>query len=103
MKQRTDAFECPHCGESVPARALACPGCGSDAKSGWSEDADVWGGDIPTGHGDDDDDGFDYEEFLKREGLAEDGAPSRDDIKRQRVVQLVVLLVICILLWRLVL
>ncbi len=49
---RTPEF-CPVCGEDVPARALACPGCGADHRSGWRESAD--------------DDGFDYEAFVKEE------------------------------------
>jgi hypothetical protein len=30
--------ECPACGEHVPAGARACPACGADARTGWSED-----------------------------------------------------------------
>ena len=29
-------FLCPHCGVEVPENARACPGCGSDEKTGWS-------------------------------------------------------------------
>jgi hypothetical protein len=35
----SDYFICPHCGAEVPARALACPECGSDEETGWSENA----------------------------------------------------------------
>jgi hypothetical protein len=53
---------CPVCDTEVPRRALACPECGADHLSGWSDDADTTGGlDLP---GDDD---FDYEEFTRRE------------------------------------
>lgn len=31
-------FVCPNCGEEVPEGALACPECGSDSNTGWSED-----------------------------------------------------------------
>ncbi len=31
-------FNCPNCGEEVPIKAKSCPGCGSDEKTGWSED-----------------------------------------------------------------
>jgi hypothetical protein len=44
------AFEtCPNCGESFPAGRLACPGCGSDAETGWreSEDIDYMSLDLP--------------------------------------------------------
>lgn len=53
---------CPVCGEDVPDTALACPECGADYLSGWSDDADVTGGlDLP------DEEEFDYEGFVKRE------------------------------------
>jgi hypothetical protein len=32
-------FTCPHCGAQVPADASACPECGSDNETGWSNDA----------------------------------------------------------------
>ena len=32
-------FTCPHCGAQVPADAAACPECGSDNETGWSDDA----------------------------------------------------------------
>jgi hypothetical protein len=35
----SDYFICPHCGAEVPADALACPECGSDDETGWSENA----------------------------------------------------------------
>jgi uncharacterized membrane protein YvbJ len=34
------SFTCPHCGASVPPDATACPECGSDSQTGWSEQAD---------------------------------------------------------------
>jgi uncharacterized membrane protein YvbJ len=34
-----DYFTCPHCGAAVPSDASACPECGSDEETGWSEDA----------------------------------------------------------------
>ncbi len=39
--------DCPVCGEFVPPRALACRGCGSCEKTGWNEDADYDGLDLP--------------------------------------------------------
>jgi hypothetical protein len=35
----TDYFSCPQCGENVPVGALACPHCGSDESTGWSDEA----------------------------------------------------------------
>jgi hypothetical protein len=97
MAARRRTFECPHCGADVPVRALACPECGSDAGSGWSEDADAWAGELPSGHGEDED--FDYEEALRAEGLAGDGVPSRRERARRRVTLICLLLAVSMLAW----
>ena len=39
--------ECPACGEQVPAGARACPACGADARTGWSEGTLYDGLDLP--------------------------------------------------------
>jgi hypothetical protein len=96
--RKPKAFSCPHCGDIVKAGALACPGCGSDTRSGWSEGAQDPGGDLPTGYADQDDD-FDYDEFLRTEGLAPDGLPSRDDRRRGRLGLVVLILVVSLLAW----
>ncbi len=60
MKQETPEV-CPVCGEEVPVRAVACPECGADHRSGWREDADQSGGlGLP-------DDEFDYDDFVAQE------------------------------------
>jgi hypothetical protein len=51
---------CPHCGAEVPRNARACPECGSDEETGWSEDASAQKLDLP-------DDNFNYDEFVKKE------------------------------------
>ena len=51
---------CPNCGVEVPARARACPECGADEDTGWSEDATYQSLDIPT-------ESFDYDEFVRNE------------------------------------
>ncbi|MGR3309662.1 MAG: zinc-ribbon domain-containing protein [Candidatus Brocadiales bacterium] len=33
-----DYFVCPNCGAEVSLKAKACPDCGSDENTGWSED-----------------------------------------------------------------
>jgi len=53
-------FSCPHCGGEVPDGAKACPECGSDEKTGWSESADADRLGLP-------DEEFNYDEFVKRE------------------------------------
>jgi len=50
---------CPVCGEEVPRKALACPECGADERSGWREES-VDGLDLP-------DEDFDYGEFVQKE------------------------------------
>ena len=56
---------CPSCGAEVPPKARACPECGADEQTGWSEDARASGLDLPE-------ENFDYDDFVKREF----GAPS---------------------------
>jgi uncharacterized membrane protein YvbJ len=51
---------CPNCGAEVPPDAKACPECGSDEQTGWSEQARYDSLDLP-------DEDFDYNEFVKRE------------------------------------
>jgi hypothetical protein len=51
---------CPNCGAEVPPRTKACPECGSDEQTGWSEEARQDGLDLP-------DENFDYDDFVKRE------------------------------------
>jgi len=51
---------CPNCGAEVPPGAKACPECGSDEKTGWSEQARYDNLDLPDGN-------FDYDDFAKRE------------------------------------
>jgi uncharacterized membrane protein YvbJ len=51
---------CPNCGAKVPRDAKACPECGSDAETGWSETAYASHLNLP-------DDAFDYNEFVKEE------------------------------------
>jgi hypothetical protein len=51
---------CPNCGVNVPRNARACPECGADEQTGWSEDAYAQRLDLP-------DDNFNYDEFVKEE------------------------------------
>ena len=51
---------CPNCGASVPPGAKACPECGSDEQTGWSDQARADGLDLP-------DDNFNYDDFVQRE------------------------------------
>lgn len=51
---------CPNCSADVPRNARACPECGADERSGWSEDAYAERLGLP-------DDKFSYDEFVKEE------------------------------------
>jgi hypothetical protein len=51
---------CPNCGAEIPPKAKACPECGSDEQSGWSEKAHADNLGLP-------DEDFDYDEFVKEE------------------------------------
>jgi hypothetical protein len=51
---------CPNCGAEVPPNAKACPECGADEQTGWSEEARSDGLNLPGQH-------FDYDDFVKRE------------------------------------
>ena len=51
---------CPNCGAEVPHKARACPECGADEKTGWSDEEYASGLDLP-------DETFDYNDFAKRE------------------------------------
>ena len=44
----SDYFNCPNCGTEVTLKALSCPECGSDEKTGWSEDTMYDALDLPA-------------------------------------------------------
>ena len=51
---------CPNCGAPVPDRARACPECGADEATGWSDDAHADRLGIPA-------EGFDHDAFVEEE------------------------------------
>jgi hypothetical protein len=51
---------CPNCGAEVPPNARACPQCGADDQTGWSDAAGADGLGLP-------DEGFDYNDYVERE------------------------------------
>src|SRR5947209_5777897 len=79
-KRKPDTFVCPHCGADVPVGAPVCRECGSDDETGWSEDAEDWGADIPAGYGGDED--FDYDEFIEQELPRQATIPLGRSLKR---------------------
>lgn len=81
--------ECPNCGADVPRHAVACPECGSDESTGWSERAEAGNLDLP------DDEDFDYEDFVRSEFGGED----RTARKKWVSIGAAVLLLVFILAW----
>jgi uncharacterized membrane protein YvbJ len=59
---------CPNCGAAVPPDAKACPECGSDETTGWSEGARYDELDLPE-------EKFDYDDFVNREFGKEQSVP----------------------------
>jgi hypothetical protein len=55
---------CPNCGAIISRNAKACPGCGSDEKTGWSDSAYASNLGIPQ-------ENFDYDQFVTEEFAAE--------------------------------
>ncbi len=51
---------CPNCGAELPRHARACPECGSDEATGWSEKAHADNLGLPEEE-------FDYDKFVKEE------------------------------------
>jgi hypothetical protein len=64
---------CPNCGAEVPPKARACPECGADEETGWSERAAAQRLGLPE-------DEFDYDEFVKEEFGKKKRGPSRPQI-----------------------
>lgn len=51
---------CPNCGADLPPRAKACPECGSDENTGWSDEAYASNLGLPE-------EDFDYNKFVEKE------------------------------------
>lgn len=60
---------CPNCGADVPPNSRACPACGSDESTGWSEQAKYDALDLP-------DDAFNYDAFVQREFGSQNRRPA---------------------------
>lgn len=85
--------QCPNCGADLPPSARACPECGSDETTGWSERAVRDRLDLP-------DEDFDYGSFL-REEFGEDESPVKPRQNRHWVwwVAAVLLLAVLAAVW----
>jgi hypothetical protein len=61
---------CPECGALVPRNARACPDCGADDQTGWSDRAQAQRLGIS-------DDPFDYDSFVQEEFGSKDRTVNR--------------------------
>lgn len=85
--RRRETASCPQCGGEFPAGRLACPHCGSDAQTGWSEnDASDWS------YSDED-----YDEFVE-EMKGRDAYHSDPKWRRRRLVVRIVGLIVVVAL-----
>lgn len=78
---------CPNCGAEVPSNALACPECGADHRTGWSDYAEEQRLDLP-------DDEFDYESFIKEEFSDKKSKDIRQPALLWRVVAILLLVLL---------
>lgn len=82
-----DYFLCPNCGAEVRKGKAACPACGSCDETGWSEAA-------TEGYADggyEEDDEFDYDEFVEREFPEKSGLPTTKNWGTTLVIVLICL------------
>jgi hypothetical protein len=87
-----DYFICPCCGAELPLSADFCRDCGASADSVWNTDEDVTD-DVSDF---DQDDEFDYEDYLRRE--FPDHASARPAPGPHRVFFALIVIVVCLLL-----
>ncbi len=86
---------CPICGCEVPPNAKACPECGSDEQTGWSDRAREQELGLP-------DDDFNYDEFIKEEFGEKKEVPPRGISWFWWVIAAVVLIISLFWLFRLI-
>jgi predicted nucleic acid-binding Zn ribbon protein len=84
-----DEFICPVCGAEVPAKAKACPECGADEKTGWSDNT------IYDATGIENPEEFDYDDWKRRE--VEGRSPRRT--KQRWFWWVVALVILAVLVW----
>jgi predicted nucleic acid-binding Zn ribbon protein len=58
--EKRDTIVCRFCGEEIPADAAACPVCGSDENTGWSDECYLDGTELPV-------DEDEYQEIVEKE------------------------------------
>jgi hypothetical protein len=81
-----ETFVCPVCGGTVPRGAHACPHCGADERTGWSDQSYLDGIDL----GDD----IDYNELVENEFPAQHPRQRRRRPLRWTVIVAAILLLL---------
>ena len=82
-KNKHDTFPCPFCGEPVAETSLACPHCGSDNNTGWSDKTYLDNVDFGSDES--------YDEILEKEF----GEGRKSQKISWKVITTVVLLIVC--------
>ena len=63
MRRTSETVQCCYCGAAMDAGAAACPSCGSDELTGWSEETSLDGIDLGMDEFDDDE----YQQAIDQE------------------------------------
>jgi hypothetical protein len=69
MPSNTDTVPCPYCGEAIKKNAPACPFCGSDEQTGWSDSTYLDDIDLPGEN--------EYEELVQNEFPEKSNRPKK--------------------------
>lgn len=84
-------YQCTHCNYKFNKKLLACPECGSDSTTGWSEDNSDYSN--SGGYGEDD---FDYDEYLENE-FSSGGGHSPQWVRTVSIILLILLVLYFVL------
>jgi len=82
---------CPHCGAELARDARFCRECGSDERTGWSDEAEGGAWEAPAL------DDFDYEGFLERE--LPGSAPRARRVRARELRRLAWVALLLLFLW----
>ncbi len=82
----------------IPVDSKACPECGSDDRTGWSDEADQGAADLPAGYEGEED--FDYDAYVQREFAWDRDRGSKPPIPMSQLFgALVAFILIALLIW----
>jgi hypothetical protein len=90
-----DYFVCESCGAELPLTATFCRHCGASDECGWGENQQREEFGLPGGYDDEQDD-FDYDEFVAREFPDQGTAGATGAAQTASPFRVAVVLVICI-------